>query len=105
MNVTKFPTFTSSYRKLEQLCKNKVLKIYIQLYHHDEQSEPCLSIEGDVQNIMLEEVEGHGKVISIMTAETMVTFTEDNYFTNISNDAVVFSSKKDDETYYIIEFI
>lgn len=104
-NIATFPTFISSYKKLEELNRSKALNIFIQLYHHDDQSEPFLFIEGPVESLKLEEVEEHGKIINITTPETMFTFTEINYHTNISDDAVVFSSKNDTETYYIIEFI
>ena|SRR5690625_826824 len=104
-NITTFPAFISSYKKLEELNRNKALNIFIQLYHYDDQSEPFLFIEGKVESLRLEEVDEHGKIINITTPETMFIFSERNYHTNISNEAVVFSSKNDNETYYIIEFI
>lgn len=104
-NVAVFSSFIPSYRKLKHLSRNGVLNIFIQYFHHDDQSEPFLFLEGEVSSLKLDEVEGHGKIISITTPESMFTFSERNYLTNISGDAVVFSSKNDNETYCIIEFI
>lgn len=104
-NVAVFSSFIPSYKKLQQLSHNKDLNIFIQYFHHDDQSEPFLFLEGKVDSLRLDEVEEHGKIISITTPESMFTFTERNYLTNISGDAVVFSSKNDNETYCIIEFI
>jgi len=104
-NIATFSAFVPSYRKLQQLSYNKVLNIFIQYFHHDDQSEPFLYLEGEVNSLRLEEVEEQGKIISITTPESMFTFSERNYLTNISGDAVVFSSKNDNETYCIIEFI
>jgi hypothetical protein len=104
-NITNFPAFTSSYKKLKEESENKLLRIFIEFYHHDFQSEPFMYLEGSVQTISMEEIEEHGKVINIITSETILSFTERNYHTNISGDAVVFSSKDDNETYCIIEFI
>lgn len=103
--VMHFNNFNTSFQKLLDKAKNELLKINIEFYHHDEQSEPFLFIEGKVETLTIEEEEGYGKIISITTSESMFFFTERNYLTNISGDAVVFSSKNDNETYCIIEFI
>lgn len=88
-----------------QQAKNDLTKVNIEFYHHDFQSEPFLHLEASVKNVSIEQVEEHGKVISILTPETLFSFSERNYHTNLSNDDVVFSSKKDDETYCLISFI
>lgn len=103
--VLSFNNFQTSYKKLIQQAENDLTKINIEFYHHDFQSEPLLHIESDVENVIFEDVEGHGKVISILTTEATFSFSERNYHTNLSNDAVVFSSKHDDETHCIIDFI
>ncbi|MEN2467993.1 hypothetical protein [Ornithinibacillus sp. JPR2-1] len=100
-----FNSFQTTYNKLLKNAINDLTKVNIQYFHHDFQSEPFLHVEAKVENVMLEHVETHGLVITVLTPETTFTFTERNYYTNLSNDAVVFSSKNDGETYCIIEFI
>lgn len=91
--------------KLSEMAKLEYLNINIQFYHHDYQSEPFMLIEGKVKSLLLDDVIGYGETIDITTAELLISFNEKSYYTNISSDAVVFSSKNDDETYCIIEFI
>ncbi len=105
MGLTEFPSFISSFRFIEKQSKNELLNIHISLNHYDDPSEPILFVEGKIKSLLLEEVDGHGKVITITTNETMFSFTEKNYNAKISVNAVVFNSKHDNETYYIIEFI
>ncbi|WP_200411952.1 hypothetical protein [Virgibacillus salexigens] len=104
-NVKQFNNFQTSYRRLVEKASNDLTKIFIEFYHHDFQSEPFLHVEAPVERIFMEHVEEHGNIILILTSETTFTFNEKNYNTNISNDVVVFSSKNDEQTYCIIEFI
>ncbi|WP_337970215.1 hypothetical protein [Virgibacillus salexigens] len=103
--VTNLPAFKSSFKKLKEKESNSLLKMNMEFYHHDFQSEPFLHVEAPVESIFMEHVEEHRNIISILTSETTFTFSEKNYNTNISNDVVVFSSKNDEQTYCIIEFI
>ena len=105
MNIKQFNSFDTSYKRLKEKLSNSLLKISLEYYHHDFQSEPFLLIDAYPENIRIKELEEHGKIILITTKETMVTFTEKNYNTNLSNDSVVFYSKFDEETYCIIQFI
>ncbi len=100
-----FNNFQTTFNKLTRQAKNDLLKINIEFYHHDFESEPFIHVEADVENISIENVDLNGKVITILTNETAFSFTERNHYTNLSNDDVVFSSKNDDETYCIISFI
>lgn len=103
--IKQFNNFQTSYKRLIEQPDIDLLKINIQYYHHDFQSEPFLHVEAEIDHIIIEHVEDHGLVISILTPETTFSFSERNYNTNLSNDAVVFSSKYDEETYCIIELI
>lgn len=104
-NIKTFNNFQTSYRKMIENASNDLTKILIEFYHHDFQSEPFLVVSGHAETIRMEEVEEYGKIINITTKENILTFTERNYHTNLSNNAIVFSSKFDDETYCIIEFM
>lgn len=82
------------------MCK----RFLIECYHHDSPSEPTVSILNFVEDLMIEDV-GEEKSISIrFDGGTDVCFREDLHHTNLSNGSVVFSSKHDDETYYLISF-
>lgn len=104
-NIKRFNSFDTSYKKLKERARNSLLKVFIECYHNDFESEPFISIEASLENVSLEEVEGHGKVINILTKEVNLSLSERNYRTNLSGDTIVFSSKLDDETYYFIQFI
>lgn len=104
-NIKQFNNFQTSYRKMIANASIDLLKINVEYYHHDFQSEPFLHIEGHIENITLDHIEEYGHVISVFTKETTLSFIESNYHTNLSNDCVIFSSKFDDETYCIIQFI
>jgi hypothetical protein len=99
--VTQFPSFKVSY---EELRKNLYRSLNIEFYHHDFSGEPTHTVHADLRDIYYEKVDEHGLVISLQFDDTALTFTEKNHHTNLSNGAVVFSSKHDSETYWIIEF-
>lgn len=99
--VANFPSFIPSYKQLKE---NEHKQFSIAFYHHDCGSEPTIHISDYAESIRLDDDEEYGKIIEIHTPETFMTFTEKNHLTNLSNDDVVFSSKHDDETYWIIEF-
>lgn len=100
-NNTNLSTFGQSFKQLK---KNFDMKFFIHFYHHNANSEPFLHIDGYIENLSIERVDEHGFAINILTHETILVFTEQNYFSNISGESVVFSSKHDDGTHCIIEF-
>jgi len=102
MNITNFPSFKPSFKKLKLNAKKRYS---MQFYHHDFNSEPFLHVDAYAQFVRMEEISEHGLIITIITPDTLITFSEKNHSTNISGDSVVFSSKHDDETYCIIDFI
>jgi len=102
MNITNFPSFMPSYKKLE---KNKGNAFSIEMYHHDDNSEPTIFIAEIPRDIRLDKLDEHGLIIEIHLKNSCLVFTERNHFTNISNETVVFSSKHDDETYWLIDLL
>lgn len=98
--VTPFPSFKGSYKRLKENQNN----IYVvEYYHRDMPGEPTFSIVDSISGIFSKI--GDDSYISIrFDGGTDLTFTEENYNTNLSDGDVVFSSKFDDETYCIIEF-
>jgi len=99
--VTPFPSFKVS---IDELRKRLGTPAYIEFYHHDFASEPTTVIHADLQDVSAEKVDEHGTVLTIRFKDTTLTFTEKNHHTNLSNGAVVFSSKYDPETYWFITF-
>ena len=98
--ITEFPSFKSSYKRL---LENKTNVYIVEFYHRDTPSEPTVSIINRIESIFAEFDED--PYISIrFIGGTDLSFTEESYCTNLSGDAVVFSSKFDDETHCIIEF-
>lgn len=98
--VMDFPSFIPSY---QMLLKNKEKVYVVEFYHRDTPSEPTVSIINKVDEIFADF--NDEPYISIrFVGGTDLTFTEDSYFTNISKNTVVFSSKVDEETYCFIEF-
>jgi len=83
---------------------NEGYKFSIEVYHHDHNGEPYISVEAYPELVRPEHVDGN-LIILIHTKENAFTFSAENYNTNLSGDAVVFSSKKDDETHVFINFV
>lgn len=99
-NVATFPSFIPSYKRLKENADNVYI---VEFYHQDTMSEPSVSIINSVSEVFADF--DYEPYISIrFDGGTDLTFTGESYHTNLSNDAVVFSSKFDDETYCIIEF-
>lgn len=93
--------FRRAYEKL----KNKSdRKFSIQIYHHDNNGEPFYSSDSDVEKVILDFVGEHGLIITIITSEIMLSFSESNWLSHMGDDYVTFGSRKVDETYCIIEF-
>lgn len=95
------------FKKAYQLLKNKSdWKFSIQIYHHDFSSEPLFFAESDVERIVLDYVDEHGLIITIMTKETSYSFSEKNWLVHVDIDEeyISFGSKSDDETFCVIEF-
>lgn len=101
-NLSKFPSFMPCYKALEE---NKHSPFSIEMYHHDSPSEPTVFIAEVPREIRLDRLDEYGMIIEIHLTNTCLVFTERNHNTNLSNDSVVFSSKYDDETYWIIEIM
>lgn len=98
--VTLFPSFVSSYR---ELLKNKDNVYIVEFYHRDTPSEPSVSVINLVSEVFAN-FDDETYISIRFVGGTDLTFTEESYNTNLSNDAVIFSSKHDDGTYCIIEF-
>lgn len=88
----------------ELLKKMEDWKFSISHYHHDFNDEPFLSIEKHVERLTLDYIDEHGLVITISTGDVILSFSEKNYTTNISNGTVVFASNYDNETHCFIDF-
>lgn len=98
--VTLFPSFASSYK---ELVKNKHNVYIVEFYHRDVPSEPTVSIINSVSDVFAH-FDDESYISIRFVGGTDLTFTEESYTTNLSNGAVVFGSKCDNETYCIIEF-
>ncbi len=90
-----------AYRKLKE---KSDWKFSIQSYHNDDPSEPHFSSLVDVERINLDNVDGHGFIISILTKESIYSFTEENWTAYTGEDYISFCSEVDDETHFTIEF-
>lgn len=99
-NVSTFPSFIPSYKALKA---NKDNVYIVEFYHNDTPSEPTVSIINLVEEIFAD-FDDEPYISIRFVGGTDLTFTSDNYHTNLSNNAVVFSSKHDDDTHCIIEF-
>ncbi|WP_077317617.1 hypothetical protein [Virgibacillus proomii] len=99
--------FKKSYAKMREIVRETVgVRFNIEYYHFDDDSEPVISIDAEAERLVLDYVPEHGLVISILTKESIISFSEKNYITNLSSDnSVVFASKHNDETHCIIQFI
>lgn len=98
--VIQFNSFKTSYKRL---LENKHNIYVVEFYHHDMPSQPTVSIVSLVSDVFAEF--NDETYISIrFNGGTDLTFTNESYTTNLSNECVVFSSKHNDETYCIIEF-
>lgn len=98
---------TIHFKKAYQLLKAMSdWKLSIQIYHHDFSSGPFFFAESDVERIVLDYVDEHGLIITIMTNETSYSFSEKNWLVNVGVDEtyIAFASKNDGETHCIIEF-
>lgn len=100
--VTEFPSFITSYRFLE---KNKDKETLVEFYHNDTPSEPSISVVDHVDSVLAAKIDGSAYIGIRFDGGTDLSFNDKNYNTNISNGAVIFSSKYDDETYCIIAFV
>lgn len=98
--VANFPSFVSSYRALKA---NQGDLVLVELYHHDVMSEPSLSIVSHMDSVFADNIEGTTHIGIRIDGGTDLSFNDKNYNTNISDGAVIFSSKHDSETYCIID--
>jgi len=101
-NMTDFNDFLESYTKLKDGF-DKGLKFFIESYHHDANGEPFSYVGCYPERVKLEYIKDHGFLILIITPETVFTFSEKKYTTNVSGRIVAFGSKHDDETHSLIE--
>ena len=101
--VKQLNNFNTSYKTLNKNF-NQLNKFLVECYHHDMPSEPTVSVLNYVEDVLFDEVDGE-KIITIrFEGGTDVHFKEELHYTNLSNGCVVFSSRKDDETYWLISF-
>jgi|SRR5690625_3094544 len=101
MTTNHLTDFKTTYESLKEM---EDWKFFIHLYHHDFNGEPFLTIGSYIETLRLEYVSEYGLIITIITPETILSFSEKNYYTNVSNGATVFASKYDNQTHCIIEF-
>jgi len=99
-NVAAFPSFITSYNRLKENADNVYI---VELYHQDRMSEPTVSIINSVSEVFAD-FDDEPYISIRFDGGTDLTFTSESYFTNLSGDAVVFSSKYAYETCCIIEF-
>ncbi len=99
-NISHFPSYLPSYNRLEE---NKNNVYVVEFYHCDVPSEPTVSIVDKVSEVFAD-FEDEPYISIRFDGGTDLTFTSGNYYTNLSNNAVVFSSKHVNDTYCIIEF-
>lgn len=99
--------FKKSYARMREVFRETTgVRFNIEYYHFDDDSEPVISIDAEAERLVLDYVPEHGLVISILTKESIIGFSEKNYTTNLGSDnSVVFASKNDNETHCIIQFI
>lgn len=98
--VVAFPSFLPSYNKLRE---NEDDTYIVEFYHKDMPSEPTVSIINSVSEVFAD-FDDEPYISIRFVGGTDLTFTSEGYHTNLSDDAVVFSSKHDDETYCVISF-
>lgn len=98
--IATFPSFIPSYNRLKE---NKGHVYIVEFYHRDMPSEPTVSIINSVEEVFAD-FEDESYISIRFEGGTDLIFTSESYHTNLSNDAVVFSSKFDDETHCIIQF-
>lgn len=100
-DVITFPSFISSYRKL---LENKGKSILVEFYHYDIASEPSVSTVSCLETAFMGAIDEVSYINFRLKDGTDYSFNDEHYNTNISNGAIVFSSKHHDEIYCIIEF-
>lgn len=98
--VAYFPSFKVSYNRLKENQENVYV---VEFYHRDMPSEPTVSIVDSISDVFAE-FDDDPCITIRFDGGTDLTFSKENYYTNLSDGDVVFSSKHDDETYCIIEF-
>lgn len=70
---------TLKFKKVCQHLKNKSdWKFSIQIYHHDFNGEPFFHAESNVEKVILDYVDEHGLIITIMTPDSSYSFSEKN---------------------------
>lgn len=102
-NIKQFNSFQTSYKELDRQF-NSCKRFLIECYHHDMTSEPTVSILNHVEDLFFDMVDGEMVIQFRFEGGTDVCFKESSHHTNLSNGDVVFSSKHDDKTYFLISF-
>ncbi|API92673.1 MULTISPECIES: hypothetical protein [unclassified Virgibacillus] len=98
--------FKKSYAKMREIARETVgVRFNIEYYHFDDDSEPVISIDAEAESLALDYVDEHGLVISILTKESIISFSEKSYTTNRGSDNSVVFASKHDEAHCIIQFI
>lgn len=98
-NTRKRKPFIDSFEKLIDFEGRKVT---IEFYHHDYSSEPTAIAIDVVETVIQNDFNRTGLIIELDLKKSNFVFYEKNHITNISNNSVVFSSRNDNETYWII---
>lgn len=101
MTAIQVVDFKQVYQKLKS---KDDWKFSIELYHHDFNSEPFIHTESDIEKIILDYVDEHGLIITVMTTEATFSFSEKNWLVYVDDDYVSFGSKYDDDTHCVIQF-
>lgn len=101
MTTKHVTNFKSAYQKLKS---KHDWKFSIELYHHDFNSEPFLHTESYIEKVILDYVDEHGLIITVMTPDATYSFSENNWLVHVDDDYVSFGSKNDNDTHCIIEF-
>ena len=93
--------FLEAYHKLKEM---EDWKFSISFYYHDEDSEPMLIIESDVERITLDHSDDCGFIISIFTKENLISFTQNNWLAFTGGEYITFGSANENGIHWIIEF-
>ncbi|MFB1100854.1 hypothetical protein [Terribacillus sp. JSM ZJ617] len=102
-NVVEFNSFDTSSNELwKKFGERKNFEV--SLYHHNRDSEPHIHINDRPSSIEIDHDDEDGTIIVLNYKSLSFTWYEKNHHTNLSNGAVVFSSKHDSDTYWIIDF-
>jgi len=102
MTVTEFPSFKKGFERLKEFVDEMCL---VEFYHHEMPGVPSISVVGRIDSVFSDYIEGLSHIGMRLDGGTDLNFDNGNYKIIFSNGSVIFSSKHDNETYCIIDFM